>query len=103
MPKKPTESPEVIAYRVQKLEEAVEHGFVTVNDKLDKLNGFITTEESDKIIEREWNKALVIHKSMEKRIANIEKKSWVHNTLSAILGSVLTFLVLYAANGIIGR
>lgn len=85
-------SPEVIVYRVKKLEEAVEHGFKEVNDKLDKLSGFVTKEESEKIIQDEWAKARLIHRSLENRINEIEQ--WKDNIVNKIAGSAVIGLIM---------
>lgn len=78
----PDAVPNVVAYRVGQLEQAVQAGFKEHNDKLDKLiNNFITKEE------------------FENRVAPLEiakSKNWIFNTLSAVAGAILLFLVQYA-------
>ena len=34
-------------------------------------------------------------------VRSLKSRSWINNTLSAIVGSILTFLLLYFLNGII--
>lgn len=99
------ESQAVLAYRVKKLEEAVDHGFQSMNTKLDKLGGFITKEDSDKIIRDEWIKANQIQAQVNKRIDDVEIEvnsinDWKNSIInkiaySAIIMFVLMVLALY--------
>lgn len=72
----------VVNYRMGQLEQVVKDGFREHNEMLAKLvNNFVTTEK------------------FENRIAPLEKansKNWIFNTLSAIAGAVLLFLIQYA-------
>jgi hypothetical protein len=74
-------SPAVVTYRIGQLEQVVRDGFKEHNEKLDRLaNNFVTTE------------------TFESRIVPLEKaksKNWVFNTLSAVAGAVLLYLVQY--------
>lgn len=83
------DSPAVLAYRLGQLESAVIDGFKEHNSKLDELvAGFVTKEYY-----------LEQHNNLKARVAVLEQsrsRTWIFNTLSAVAGAVLLFLVQYA-------
>lgn len=88
----PENSPAVIAYRVGKLEQTVSEGFSQINTKLDKLDGFITKKEAEKIVEEERKDAAEVHKGLSDRIEKLE--DWKDGLVGKIAGAAVVMLVL---------
>lgn len=100
-----TDTPETIAYRLTQVENAVK-------ELTKKIDGVISGFATHKDIEVAKEQAKLEHDAIYEKIADVERdvlgiksKNWIYNTLSAILsaifGSVLTFLVLYFLQDII--
>ena len=96
------DSPAVVAYRVGRLEEAVEKGFSHINEKLDELSGFITDEEANRLVndtvKRERERADTVHQDHEKRITKLESfKGGIVTTIAkyAVIALVLMILAMY--------
>lgn len=92
------DSPAVIAYRVGKLEEAVSTGFSSVNDKLDKLGGFVTKEDAEQIVKAERERADAIHEDLDERLTDVEtwREKIVTNIAKwTVIALVLMVLALY--------
>ena len=92
---------EVIAWRLTAVEEAVRD----VSIKLDNMvKGFATHKD----IEVAKQQAKLEHDAIYEKIADVERdvqgiksRNWVYKTMSAIFGSILTFLILYFLQDII--
>ena len=107
MPKEePSDSQAVLAYRVTQLEKTSAEGFRLLNEKLDQMShNFATHQDVAHAVEM----GEIDHKAIYEKISDVERdvtalkrKNWVQNTLSAILGAVITLLVAFAFNSIIG-
>lgn len=95
------DSPAVLAYRVGQLEKTVKEGLESVNEKLDKLSGFVTKEDADRILKDAESKAGLVHKDLEDRIKLLEtfKNDVVGRiALYAVLLFVAMVLGLYGLN-----
>lgn len=95
------DTPETIAYRLTKVEEAVKE----LGDKLERVVGGFATHKD---IEVAKEQARLEHDAIYEKIRDVErdvlqlkKRNWVQNTLSAVLGAVLTLLVAYFINDIV--
>lgn len=100
------DSPAVLAYRVGELEKASREGFKNLGEKLEMMSHNFATHKD---IEVAKEQAKMEHEAIYSEIEDIKEdvkslknKNWIHNTLSAILGAVLTLLIAYAFNGILG-
>lgn len=98
-------SPAVLAYRVGQLEKASREGFQKLSDKLEQMADVFATHKD---IEVAKEQAEMEHKSIyeeiediKKDVQKLQKSTWIQNTLSAILGSILALLVAYVINDII--
>lgn len=111
------DNPDVLAYRVGQLEKVVTEGLQAVNTKLDNYTAiFLTKTEANNIVETATREHQRIEekidgtrqdleedvKTIRTEIKSMKTNRWVQNTLSAILGVVLTLLVSYAFKDIIG-
>lgn len=95
------DTPETIAYRLTKVEEAVKE----LGDKLERVVGGFATHKD---IEVAKEQARLEHDAIYEKIRDVErdvlqlkKRNWVQNTLSAVLGAVLTLLMAYFINDIV--
>jgi len=95
------DNPETIAYRLTQVENAVK-------ELTKKIDGVISGFATHKDIEVAKQQAKLEHDAIYEKIGDVEtdvnslkSRNWVHNTLSAILGSVLTFLLLYFLQDIV--
>lgn len=96
-----SDTPETIAYRLTQVENAVK-------ELTKKIDGVISGFATHKDIEAAKQQAKMEHNAIYEKIGDVEtdvsslkSRNWVHNTLSAILGSVLTFLLLYFLQDVI--
>ena len=96
-----TDTPETIAYRLTQVENAVK-------ELTKKIDGVISGFATHKDIEVAKDQARLEHDAIYEKIADVEKdvqgiksKNWVYKTMSAIFGSILTFLILYFLQDII--
>ena len=90
-----TDTPETIAYRLTQVENAVK-------ELTKKIDGVVSGFATHKDIEVARNQAQVEHDAIYEKIADVEqdvlaikRRNWIQNTLSAILGSILTILLTY--------
>lgn len=86
------EAERIVTLEVQmsNLEKKVDAGFTDISKKIDKLSNDIVARNA--VVDSRF----VDRDDYEKRITNIERelnKRWVNNTLSAILGAVITGLI----------
>lgn len=98
------DSPAVLAYRVGRLEIASREGFKALGDKLEVMSLNFATHKD---IETAKAQAKLEHEAIYAELEDIKddinslkKKTWIQNTLSAILGAILAMLTAYAFNGI---
>lgn len=76
-------------------EKIVEPALIDINRKLDALS-FYTKEETDK-------KLLTIERNFSAKIVSIQKRRWYENTISALLGAILTSVVVAFVNNILSK
>ena len=95
------DTPETIAYRLTQVENAVK-------ELTAKLDGVISGFATHKDIEAAKQQAKLEHDAIYEKINDVEKdvtglksRNWIYNILSAIFGSILTFLILYFLQDII--
>lgn len=95
------DTPETIAYRLTKVEEAVKE----LGDKLERVVGGFATYKD---IEVAKEQARLEHDAIYEKIRDVErdvlqlkKRNLVQNTLSAVLGAVITLLMAYFINDIV--
>lgn len=93
----PNNHPAVLARRIDELAKSNADGFHALNEKLDGLVHNFATKAEVALARKEAHKE---HEAIREEIAVVDakvevisKKRWVQNTLSAILGAVLTLLV----------
>ena len=102
------DTPETIAYRLTKVEEAVKE----LGDKLERVvGGFATHKDIEPLLKLPYvakEQARLEHDAIYEKIRDVErdvlqlkKRNWVQNTLSAVLGAVITLLVAYFINDIV--
>ena len=96
-----TDTPETIAYRLTQVENAVK-------ELTKKIDGVISGFATHKDIEIAKEQAKLEHDAIYEKIADVERdvqgiksRNWVYKTMSAIFGSILTFLILYFLQDII--
>ena len=90
------DSPAVIAYRVGKLEEAIDHGFASVNEKLDKLDGFLLRDEAYRIVEEERKTSKEAHTRLSDRLKALE--DWKNGIVNKIaVGAIGVFVAMVLA------
>lgn len=94
------DNPAVLAYRVGELEKASREGFKIIGEKLEQMstNKDVGFAKQQAKMEHE-----AIHSEIEdikEDVKSLRKKTWIQNTLSAILGVILAMLTAYAFNGI---
>ena len=96
-----SDTPETIAYRLTQVENAVK-------ELTKKIDGVISGFATHKDIEVAKEQAKLEHDAIYEKIADVERdvqgiksRNWIYNTMSAIFGSILTFLVLYFLQDII--
>jgi len=98
------DSPAVLAYRVGELEKTSREGFKTLHSKLEAMSSqFATHADINSAKEQAKMEHDVIYSEIEdvkNDIKLLKKKTWVQNTLSAILGAILTILIAYVFNDI---
>jgi hypothetical protein len=76
----------VLETKVEDLKIIVKEGFNEMNKKLDSAASKLDEASTD----------FVTKEVFDHTIAELKRKTWQQNTLSAILGAVLTFLVGFA-------
>lgn len=105
-PTVPGASPDAVAWRLQNVETEVQSLKTELKNSTNrletKLDGIASGFATHKDIEVAKEQARLEHEAIykkiggvEKEVHNLKKRNWVQNTLSAILGSILTFLVAF--------
>ena len=83
-----------IALLKQSQSKIVEPALVRINRKLDTLNFYTKKEVDDKIADA--------RSDIEEQLVSVQKRRWYENTISATFGALLTGIVMFIFNGIIG-
>lgn len=103
-PPRSEDSPDVLAYRVGELEKASREGFKNLAEKLETMSHNFATHKDIDVAKQQ---ARMEHEAIYAELADVKddirslkKKTWIQNTLSAILGAILAMLTAYAFNGI---
>ena len=98
------DNPAVLAYRVGELEKASREGFKELGEKLEAMSHNFATHKDIEVAKQQ---ARMEHEAIyaeledvKEDIKSLKKKTWIQNTLSAIMGAILTLLIAYAFNGI---
>lgn len=93
-------SPAVLAYRVGELEKASRQGFKELSDKLESMTHNFATHRDIEVAKQQAkmeHEAIYTELEIVKDdVRSLKKKTWVNNTLSAILGGVLALLIANA-------
>lgn len=91
------DTPVVLAYRVGQLEIAVQSGLTEVKNQLINLQHDFATKQELAALQREAELEHSVIRAdihdVDVKVDNINKKRWIQNTLSSILGAVTTLLV----------
>lgn len=107
-------SPDAVAWRLSAVESEVKEVRSELTSaknelltKLDKISGIFATYKD---VEAVQSQSKLEHEAIYEKISDVEqevsalkKRNWVQNTLSAILGSVLTLLIGYAVLNILNQ
>ena len=95
------DTPETIAYRLTQVENAVK-------ELTAKIDGVISGFATHKDIEVAKDQAKLEHDAIYEKINDVEKdvsamrsRNWLYNIMSAVFGSVLTFLIMYFLQDVI--
>ncbi len=95
------DTPETIAYRLTQVENAVK-------ELTAKIDGVISGFATHKDIEVAKDQAKLEHDAIYEKINDVEKdvsamkaSNWLYNTMSAVFGSILTFLIMYFLQDVI--
>lgn len=95
------DTPETIAYRLTQVENAVK-------ELTAKIDGVISGFATHKDIEVAKDQARLEHDAIYEKIDDVEKdvsamrsRNWLYNIMSAVFGSVLTFLIMYFLQDVI--
>ena len=98
------DSPAVLAYRVGELEKASREGFKQISIKLELMAGNFATHKDIEVAKQQAKmEHEAIYNELEdvkRDVHGLQKKTWIQNTLSAILGAILAMLTAHAFNGI---
>ena len=105
-------SPDAVAWRLTNVETEVKSLKTELKlstDRLEgKLDGIASGFATHKDIEVAKSQAKLEHDLIYEKISELnqdmqglKRRNWVQNTLSAILGSILTLLLAYFINGIL--
>ena len=95
------DTPETIAYRLSQVENAVK-------ELTAKIDGVISGFATHKDIEVAKDQARLEHDAIYEKINDVEKdvsamrsRNWLYNIMSAVFGSILTFLIMYFLQDVI--
>lgn len=95
------DTPETIAYRLTQVENAVK-------ELTAKIDGVISGFATHKDIEVAKDQAKLEHDAIYEKINDVEKDvstikshNWLYNIMSAVFGSILTFLIMYFLQDVI--
>jgi len=98
------DNPAVLAYRVGELEKASREGFKIIGEKLEHMSMNYATHKDIEVAKQqaklEHNAIYSELEDVKLDIQSLKKKTWVQNTMSAILGAVLTLLIAHVFNDI---
>lgn len=101
------DNPAVLAYRVGQLEKAAKEGFRAVTEELRTMGkNFATHKDIEVAKEQARLEHEAIYREIEELkgdVMSLRKKTWVQNTLSAILGAVLTLLLTYTISNVLAN
>lgn len=75
-------------------EKIVEPALANISKKLDSLS-FYTKEETDK-------KFIEFEKDIEEKLTAVGRRRWYENALSALMGAILTSIIITFVNRILG-
>jgi len=83
-----------IALLKQSQSKIVEPALVRINRKIDMLSFYTKSEVDDKIIDA--------RNDIEEKLVAVQRRRWYENTISATFGALLTGVVMFIINEIIG-
>ena len=83
-----------IALLKQSQSKIVEPALVRINRKIDMLSFYTKSEVDDKIIDA--------RNDIEEKLVAVQRRRWYENTISATFGALLTGVVMFIFNAIIG-
>ena len=83
-----------IALLKQSQSKIVEPALVRINRKLDTLNFYTKKEVDDKIADA--------RNDIEEQLVSVQKRRWYENTLSALMGAILTSIILAIVHKLTG-
>ena len=83
-----------IALLKQSQSRIVEPALAAINKKLDTLSFYTKSEVDDKITDA--------RNDIEEKLVAVQRRRWYENTISATFGALLTSVVMFIFNAIIG-
>ena len=83
-----------IALLKQSQSKIVEPALMRINRKLDTLNFYTKKEVDDKIADA--------RNDIEEQLVYVQKRRWYENTLSALMGAILTSIILAIVHKLTG-
>ena len=83
-----------IALLKQSQSKIVEPALMRINRKLDTLNFYTKKEVDDKIADA--------RNDIEEQLVYVQKRRWYENTLSALMGAILTSIILETVHKLTG-
>ena len=83
-----------IALLKQSQSKIVEPALARINRKLDTLNFYTKKEVDDKIADA--------RNDIEEQLVSVQKRRWYENTLSALMGAILTSIILETVHKLTG-
>ena len=97
-------SPDTVAWRLGAVENELNSFKKEIVSKLDSMaSGFATHKDIETVKEQGKLEHAAIYEKIadvEREVQSIKKRVWLQNTLSAVLGAVLTFLVVHFINNV---
>ena len=83
-----------IALLKQSQSKIVEPALMRINRKLDTLNFYTKKEVDDKIADT--------RNDIDEKLVSVQKRRWYENTLSALMGAILTSIILETVHKLTG-
>ena len=83
-----------IALLKQSQSKIVEPALMRINRKLDTLNFYTKKEVDDKIADA--------RNDIEEQLVSVQKRRWYENALSALMGAILTSIILAIVHKLTG-
>ena len=83
-----------IALLKQSQSKIVEPALARINRKLDTLNFYTKKEVHDKITDT--------RNDIDEKLVSVQKRRWYENTLSALMGAILTSIILAIVHKLTG-